>query len=94
MKKYTFIVEYRKGTYIQQIVSQNLEESVLQWVQNLETFNIPNLGIKEKMSLEKAIRKELPPTKIKEIENVWCLFISVRRSHLLMNIVETANANF
>lgn len=53
MKKYTFIVEYRKGTYIQQIVSQNLEESVIQWVQNLENFNIPNLGIKEKMSLEK-----------------------------------------
>lgn len=43
----------------------------------------------EKILLEEQIKSELPPTKIKGLENVWCLYLNLKKSYILVNIVET-----
>ena len=36
MKKFTFIAEYKKGTYISQYESSNLMEALVIWADNLD----------------------------------------------------------
>ena len=88
MNRYTFITEFKKGTYIQQISANDLESSIKQWVNKIDQFNIPGIGVVEKNKIEKGLLFE-EPTKIAGVENVWCLFFKLRKSSVLVNIVST-----
>ncbi|MFN8431864.1 MAG: hypothetical protein U0V04_17915 [Spirosomataceae bacterium] len=88
MNKFTFITEFQKGTYIQQVSAIDLESSIKEWVDIIDQFNIPGIGGVEKSKIKKELLYE-KPTKIKGVENVWCLFFKLRKSSVLVNIVGT-----
>ena len=81
MKKFTFIAEYKKGTYISQYESSNLMEALVIWADNLE---------KVKAKIQEKVRDNIySPVSIEKVDNVWCSSYVIFRSLLLLNIVET-----
>jgi len=87
MKKYTFIVEYRGGTYISQYVAFDLKIALSMWVNHLD---------KRYFSTHKKqlLQEEIPdidffPVPVEGIENVWCGSYLSGKYFLLLNIIET-----
>ena len=74
MKLFTFIADYKGGTYISQYVAKTLEEALNLWINNVDFFTDKQL---------KSFKKNIkygdidPPTKLNGLSNVWCTcFIS------------------
>lgn len=87
MKKFTFIAEYKKGTYISQYESSNLMEALVIWADNLD---IQFFTEKVKAEIQEKVRDNFySPVSIEKVDNVWCSSYVIFRSLLLLNIVET-----
>ena len=87
MKKFTFIAEYKKGTYISQYESSNLMEALVIWADNLD---IQFFTEKVKAKIQENVRDNFySPVSIEKVDNVWCSSYVIFRSLLLLNIVET-----
>ena len=87
MKKFTFIAEYKKGTYISQYESSNLMEALVIWADNLD---IQFFTEKVKAKIQEKVRDNFySPGSIEKVDNVWCSSYVIFRSLLLLNIVET-----
>ncbi len=86
MKKYTFLVEFRGGTYISQHIEEDIYGALKTWAASLDTSIYPQRIIKK---LQKEIVGE-EPSPITGVENVWCCAFIPYNSFLLLNIIETA----
>ena len=88
MKKYTFIAEYKGGTYISQYTTQTIMDALHLWVDKLDV-KIFSKNKRDKI-LSEINDPEQIPVQLKEIEKVWCCCYLSGKSFLLLNIVETA----
>lgn len=89
MKKFTFIAEFRNGTYISQYEASNLQEAILVWADNLDVLFFTN---KVKAKIQENVRDSFySPVPIEEVDSVWCSSYVIYRSLLLLNIVETVS---
>jgi hypothetical protein len=87
MKKYSFIAEVNKGTYVSQFVSENLETSLLLWIPEMENL----FGIEVKNYLLSEIEKgSSTPTPLKGIDNIWHLFLVYKKYKFYVHIILTA----
>ena len=69
MKKFTFIAEFKNGTYISQYKADNLMEAVLIWADNLDVQFFTN---KVKTKIQEKVRDSFySPVSIEEVDNVW-----------------------
>lgn len=86
MKLFTFIAEYKGGTYISQYLATSLEEAVCLWIDN-----VAFLTEKQLKSFKKHINDDDldTPTKLEGLNNVWCNCYGVLGALLLLNIIET-----
>jgi hypothetical protein len=88
MKKYTFILEFKKGTYISQYYSNNLYAAITMWTKNLKIEDIEGMTLeKYEILCSKSLNNERP-TQIQGLNGVWCMFFSLKNSSCLLNIVE------
>jgi hypothetical protein len=83
---FTFLVEYKGGTYVRQITASALSSALSGWRANV-------LG--ELAELSKTPKSQFENmnsdfVKLDGCRNVWCVTASVDGSLLLMNIVATA----
>ena len=91
MKKYTFIVEYRGGTYISQFVALDMNTALLMWVNNLDKRYF---SIHKKQMLQKEISDiDFFSVPIEGVDNVWCQSYLSGKYFLLLNIIETVKNN-
>ena len=89
MKKnaiFTFLLEYKGGTYVRQIAAATVSSALNDWRTNV-------LG--EVAELSQTPRSEFEDidwdlVKLDGCKNVWCVTASVESSLFLMNIVATA----
>lgn len=87
MKKYTFIAEYKGGTYISQYSAPDINQALLLWANGLEK---KYFSAHKKLNIIKELKCEyLHPVRIKTLENVWCASFLSGKYFLLLNIVET-----
>ena len=87
---YTFIFEYRKGTYISQIMAETISIAISNWASTIDGSIIPNFTSVDRDALINELKKEEnTPVAIKKMSNVWCVFFKIRRSYSLLNIVLT-----
>lgn len=95
MKKlYTYILEFKGGTYITQILSDSLEESLSTWLIQVEKEikEIKHLGVQTIIQIrEQLSNNEIDkPTLLTGLKNVWYVGISTKIGYLFINIVLTA----
>lgn len=87
MTKYTFISEYHGGTYIQQVTESSLENAIIKWAKNIKneilSFEVADLNV-----LSRELKDE-SPVRINNMDNVWCLYFTLNKYPLLVNIVAT-----
>jgi hypothetical protein len=88
MNRYTFITEFRGGTYISQVKETNLRAAMILWGMNLDLEQIKFLGEKGKSELQKELENE-SPTSIDGVENVWFFCIRIKPGLLMVNVIET-----
>jgi len=87
MKKYTFIAEYKGGTYISQYSAFDIDQAVLLWANGLEK---KYFSVHKKLKIiEETKCEDMRPVRIKTLENVWCDCFLSGKYFLLLNIVET-----
>ena len=89
MRLYTFILDFRGGTYISQFKGINVETAMLNWAYELDTKPIAHLRKKHM----KKIRKNLGEDILVEItgtKNVWCHSFLLGKHLALLNIVGTS----
>jgi hypothetical protein len=87
MKKYTFIAEFRGGTYISQYKSKTLDDAMIKWSKGLSPEYFTE-SVKRKI-IEKVKETDLSPVLLNGIDNAWCVSYTISRSFLLLNIIET-----
>lgn len=85
MKKFTFISEFRGGTYITQYCAIDISNALLMWAESLDTSVYSKRVV---IKLQKEIDEEIP-IPIKNVDRVWCCSFSPYNSFLLLNIIET-----
>jgi hypothetical protein len=90
MSLFTFILEFRGGTYISQYKGRTLKDACKKWVVNVEPDTVFGLGIKGKQSLANQIADSLP-VPISGAHNVWCATASIHGKLCFVNIVRTDN---
>jgi len=89
---YTFIMDFREGTYTSQIYANSLSEGILKWAQGLEVSEIKHLGEKSKKEIIAIIIAADPidkPALLEGLVNVWYFGISIPSGSLHVNIVKT-----
>jgi hypothetical protein len=87
MKKFTFITEYRGGTYISQFEGFDLNALLLVWCEKLDSRYFTKKK-KEQISIEiKGLNNT--PVRVSTLDNVWCSCFLSGKFFLLLTIVET-----
>lgn len=89
MSIYTFITEFRGGTYISQIKEANVNTAMVLWSKSLEVAEIKFLGEKGLSDLRTELMSE-SPTKIRGVKNVWFFCLRIKSGLFMVNVVKTA----
>jgi len=91
MATFTFIMEYRGGTYISQVSAASIDLAIVQWARNLNTSEIAHFGFRLKKRLLEALGNEndehYSAVELKGLKNVWC--VGMPLSGMLVNAVKT-----
>ena len=87
MPLYTFIVDYKGFTCVQQASGSTLKEALKSWAELFKLGDPASLpGNRDEIA--DSLSKDVP-TPLKGARNVWCITQNVLGQFALMNIVET-----
>ncbi|KOF04478.1 hypothetical protein OB69_01405 [Roseivirga seohaensis subsp. aquiponti] len=91
---YTYIMEFRGGTYTTQVKSNNLEASIKDWTDRIheEQKQIGQLGLKTiKEIKEQLLRKDSDekPVILNGLVNVWYFTVSTKKGFGTVHIIKT-----
>lgn len=81
---YTFITNYRGGTYIEQVAASDVWKATLLWAD--KTANDPEVEHLDAAAFRQAAA-EFPPVPIDGCPNVWHLFFFSGRNRMDVHIV-------
>ena len=89
---FTFIVEFRGGTYCTQVLAKDVYKSVLEWIKNIKInqSQIQYLGDKiiEELKIESK-EKDNRPILLNGLKNTWHTIYSTKKGTFSINIVQT-----
>ena len=89
---YTFIMEFRGGTYITQVYAVTLEEAILNWGEKIQIQKIKHLGLKSNKEIRFILLNPDDDDKPVELDggkNIWFLCLLLKVGCLHINIVKT-----
>jgi hypothetical protein len=89
MELYTFIMEFRGGTYISQVRAEHLYDSLKLWGKQLKPKDIQHLGEKGKNELLAELNDE-ELTKVSTMKNVWYFGLSIKKGYIAVNVIKTS----
>lgn len=88
MAHFTFIFDYRGGTYVQQVESETETDAVGEWIRLVNLDEIQGLTAKSRTLLSEGfLGQELTP--LSQQTSVWCLSARLRGSLALVHLVKT-----
>lgn len=87
MSIFTFIVDYMGGTYLKQVVADDVESAIGAWVAGLHETDLGELRGEQ---IEHARMKLLndTPGPITGLTSVWCIQARVQNHLMIVHIVE------
>lgn len=89
---FTFIAEFRGGTYCTQVEAETIEESIKLWILKIkeEIGEIKHLGDKTITALEMDLNDtDNKPVLLKGLKNIWYTIASTKKGVFQINIVKT-----
>jgi len=93
MNLYTYLLEFRNGTYITQVSANTVQQSMPKWINHLkaEFDEIKYLNNQSILEIEQELTEE-QPILLKGKQSVWCLSFTIKQGVGLVNIVETVHS--
>ncbi|WP_268121688.1 hypothetical protein [Roseivirga pacifica] len=95
-KTYTYIFEFRGGTYVSQVLATGLNESVNEWLKAIsaQSSEIYQLGAATIKEIERYLEqpKNREPVLLNNLENVWFIDIHTKQGLGLVHIIQTVSA--
>ena len=88
MQLYTFILEYRGGTYISQFEGETVEAATHAWACELDTAPIAHFH-KKHLRIAREQLDEDGLVEVDSVKNVWCRTFSIQKHLGLLNIIQT-----
>ena len=88
MPLYTFILEYKGGTYLSQNVSDAAASAFLKGAKKLEALDVTGLGKKGKASLVEQMKTN-EITAITGLTNVWCKTALISGRLAMVTVIQT-----
>ena len=89
---FTFIADFRGGTYCSQVQAENVNKSTIKWVEQIASTKqeIPYLGDKIIAELKVLLKdKNKMPVPLDSLKNVWFLLLSTKQGSIFINIIKT-----
>ncbi|VXB79680.1 conserved hypothetical protein [Flavobacterium sp. 9AF] len=93
LELYTYILEFRGGTYSTQVYAENLSISIEKWLEKLieEKNEIKYLGNTTIINLKSQIKnKQESPTSLKGLKNIWYFRLNFKQGVFSVNIIKTS----
>ena len=87
MKQFTFILEFRKGTYISQVYSKGIDQAKVLWLKELSNTEVTYLGKKSREELRNAIMDKNSFGLLQGMDNVYCNQGILKTGYYLLNVV-------
>ncbi|APR84376.1 Hypothetical protein A7982_09725 [Minicystis rosea] len=88
MALFTFVLDYRGGTYVSQVQAGDPKAALREWIDVVELDAIHGLTSKSRDVFRAAFADErIVP--LDGVTNVWCVGDLVRGKGALVNIIET-----
>lgn len=84
---YTFVLDYRRGTYIGQASGDSVTTALSQWVSKIRPEEIAKWGLRQE-ELSEIVRSD-EPVPLKGCINAWCLSGSTNGGLVLINAIAT-----
>lgn len=88
MVLYTFIMNFRGGTYISQVAGESVRTAMNAWPHQLPIDQIEHMGPASIAEIADAIKDE-EPVAIKGMKNVWFFLLQIRMGSIHCNVVQT-----
>lgn len=91
---FTYIVNFRGGTFISQVEAESLKDSVIAWLTAIsnEPQKIEHIGPKCRAELHDQLVKDYEdnkPLPLIGLKNVWCASFNIKTGFGLVNIIQT-----
>lgn len=89
---FTFVVNFRGGTYCTQVTAPNIERSIHEWIKRIkkEKDQIQYIGDKIIEELENKAKDELTePTPLNGLKNIWFAIFPTKKGSFHLNIIQT-----
>jgi hypothetical protein len=90
MAMFTFIMEFRGGTYVSQVKAASVAAAFVEWSKRLQVDEIQYLGPTGKAEII-GMAKEAEPTLLKGLINVWFESFAIKQGFARVNIVKTVS---
>ena len=92
-KLFTFVMDYRGGTYVAQARAADHLAAIRRWSRELDSGSIQGMGLSGKRQLLKAVSfRDLPPQPLEELVNAWCLSVRIRGQLAVINFIQTGSS--
>jgi hypothetical protein len=91
-KTFTFITDFRGGTYISQVKANDVDAAVFAWVEQLKVDKNAIKNLREKtiaQLYQEAKDQDHRLVALEGVKNVWCTSFATKTGFLLVNIVQT-----
>lgn len=91
---FTFVMDFRGGTYVSQVSAKSLEHSLTEWTKNLQTqlHEIQFLGTKSLAEFENQLTTEtllVKPSVLNGLKNTWFIHLTSKMGSANVNIIKT-----
>lgn len=88
MALFTFIMDYRGGTYVHQAIGTDQGAATVAWVEAMALENVASLTEESLASIREAILPQTP-CEVSGMRNVWCLSAVVAEHLALVHVIAT-----
>jgi len=90
MGLFTFVLDYRGGTYLFQVQGKNYDDAALVWANDGNFTNVAKTGSNFQAELLMLIKEE-KPVEIEGLVNTWCLTFTIADELALIHFTKTAD---
>ena len=88
---YTFILDWKGGTYLQQAKGSTVYEAMWLWARDFDPAGVSDLEPPFARELNTELDDE-NPTQITGLVNTWCISVVVQDALALIHVVRTEDA--
>ena len=91
MSIYTFIFDFKGGTYVDQMFASSCRAAAIKWAEDSTFQRLESITTREKLVIRNRLKRDLSLTPLKDLANVWYEVVLVGRYSGHLHIIKTSS---